>query len=128
DGSIDPSTIDIVKTPDNGTYSVSSNGVITYTPNAGFVGGDTIRYRVQDDRGVYSNVATVTFRVGPVHSLSGKVFVDLNGDGIQNGNDVPLGGVLVYLDKTDGAYTYRDVYVTEADGSYVFTDLVTGMY
>lgn len=128
DDGIDASTVQILKAPDHGTATVDSDGVVTYTPVAGFEGGDYLQYRVQDTYGQVSNTATVVFKVGPLHSLSGKVFVDLNDDGIQNGNDWPIEGVTVYLEKTDGTYKYTDLYVTEPDGSYTFTELVTGTY
>jgi hypothetical protein len=128
DDGIDPSTVQILNAPDHGVATVDASGVVTYTPNPGFEGGDFLEYRVQDTRGAVSNVATVVFKVGALHTLSGKVFVDLNDDGIQNGNDWPIEGVTVYLEKTDGSYTYTDLYVTEADGSYQFTELVKGDY
>ncbi len=39
-----PTTLVIVTPPNNGTTSIT-NGIITYTPNAGFVGNDTFVYR-----------------------------------------------------------------------------------
>lgn len=39
-----PTTLVIVNPPNNGTTSIA-NGIITYTPNAGFVGNDTFVYR-----------------------------------------------------------------------------------
>lgn len=128
DGTIDASSVQVLSLPDNGNVTKDASGNITYTPNTGFQGGDTITYRVQDDRGTWSNVATVTFKVGALHTLSGMVFVDLNSNGVKDGNDWSIPGVTVFLEKTDGTYTYKDLYVTEDDGTYSFTELVTGTY
>ena len=127
EGPLNADSLEIVKQPDSGTISVSA-GSITYTPNPGFEGGDTLKYRVKDSTGILSNIATVTFRVGTLHTLSGKVFVDLNNNGVMDGNDWPITGVRVFVEKTDGIYKFQDMYATEADGTYNFTDLVTGTY
>ena len=129
DGTIDVTTVQILKQPDNGSIVLNAaTGVVTYTPNLNFEGGDTIQYRVRDNRGTLSNVATVVFRVGALHTLGGKVFVDLNTNGVMDGNDWPIEGVSIYLDKTDGQYQYTDVFVTNPDGTYQFTQLVKGTY
>ncbi|WP_345245640.1 Ig-like domain-containing protein, partial [Nibrella saemangeumensis] len=38
----------IVEGPDNGTAVINSTGTLTYTPNAGFAGSDTLFYRICD--------------------------------------------------------------------------------
>jgi large repetitive protein len=49
DGGIDATTVTIDTAPKNGTTSVNpTTGVITYTPNSGFTGKDTLIYRVCD--------------------------------------------------------------------------------
>lgn len=40
-----PSTVTILTQPTNGTAIIDANGVITYTPNTGFFGNDTIVYK-----------------------------------------------------------------------------------
>lgn len=55
--------------PLHGTARVKRrNGKVIYTPDPGFSGQDTFRYRVEDNRGARSNKArvTVTVAVGPV--------------------------------------------------------------
>ncbi|MBE0641508.1 MAG: tandem-95 repeat protein, partial [Bacteroidales bacterium] len=50
DGNIDTTSITWPETPSNGSYSFSLvTGLLTYTPDPGFVGYDTLRYRVCDD-------------------------------------------------------------------------------
>jgi LruC domain-containing protein len=78
DGAIVPSTVQIAGTngpgeslvvPNEGTWSVNTtNGFITFTPDAGFIGSPTpIQYFVRDDNNYASNLATVTvtYPVGP---------------------------------------------------------------
>ena len=49
DGNLDPLSVEIISGPANGTAAVNSNGSITYDPNTGFFGADTIVYKVCDD-------------------------------------------------------------------------------
>lgn len=66
DDGLDLSTLTVVSGPTNGTVAVNNlTGVITYSPNAGYVGGDSFTYTVRDDAGAISNVATVTLTVRP---------------------------------------------------------------
>ena len=49
--SLDPSTVAVVDSPNNGTVTVNpTTGETTYTPNPGFVGIDTLEYTVCDDQ------------------------------------------------------------------------------
>lgn len=82
DGSINPSTVEIVVLPTpSGTATVQSDGTIRYTPGAGFAGDVTLSYVVSDNVGTVSNVARVSIRVlnskwqNPVQNL------DVNADG-----------------------------------------------
>ncbi len=58
-------------------------------------------------------------------SLAGRVFMDVNGDAIDNG-EMGVAGVVVDLLDADGDLV--DTAVTEDDGSYVFTGLTAGDY
>jgi len=67
DGTIDVTSVGIVVGPAHGSVSVSSTtGGVTYTPASGFSGSDTFTYRVTDDGGGLSNVATVSVTVTEV--------------------------------------------------------------
>lgn len=46
--SLDPTSLAVVTNPVNGTFVVNANGTISYTPNNGFSGMDSIQYRVCD--------------------------------------------------------------------------------
>ena len=55
----DPISVTGVSAPTNGSVVLSSNGIVTYTPKAGFVGTDTFTYQATDGASV-SAAATVT--------------------------------------------------------------------
>ena len=64
DGTLDPTSVTIVGAAGHGTTSVNpTTGMITYTPAASYTGPDSFSYRVKDDLGADSNVATVSITV-----------------------------------------------------------------
>lgn len=65
DGTVALNSITIVagNGPDNGTARANSNGTITYTPRAGFLGTDSFQYQIRDNSNAPSQPATVTIRV-----------------------------------------------------------------
>ncbi|MBQ7474821.1 MAG: S-layer homology domain-containing protein [Clostridia bacterium] len=62
----DPISYVVTKYPEHGLLKIidASTGEFSYTPFAGTGGADTVRYRVFDDYGNYSDEASVTIRVG----------------------------------------------------------------
>lgn len=60
---IDPSTIRIVRQPQNGIATVQE-GAITYKPVNNFAGTDSFNYTVKDASGFVSNMARVLVHVG----------------------------------------------------------------
>ncbi len=73
DGSIEPGTVVVSVVSTGGTSSVNAaTGAITYSPNPGFSGQDSLAYRVQDDAGATSNAANVRLTVlaGPAPPLA----------------------------------------------------------
>ncbi|MDJ0946478.1 MAG: Ig-like domain-containing protein [Kiloniellales bacterium] len=52
----------------NGSVQVNGDGTLTYTPNAGFVGNDTIDYTITDSNGGSSS-ATVSVTVNDVNEM-----------------------------------------------------------
>ena len=64
DGRIARKTVRIVGGPQHGRAGKRRSGTMTYTPDPGFSGEDTFRYRVKDNRGALSNKARVRVTVG----------------------------------------------------------------
>jgi Bacterial Ig domain/Divergent InlB B-repeat domain len=63
----DKITYSIVSGPSHGSLgSIDSTGHLTYTPNAGYVGGDSFSYKATDNHGQDSGTATVTLTVAQV--------------------------------------------------------------
>ena len=61
---LNPATVTIVTQPADGTATVdTTDGHIKYTPNAGFIGADSLTYSVSDSAGSVSAAATVTLNV-----------------------------------------------------------------
>lgn len=65
---INPATVTIVSTTTNGLAINNGDGTIRYIPFANFNGSDSLTYRVADNTGVVSNVATVSITVNPVNN------------------------------------------------------------
>lgn len=64
DGTIDETTVVITTAPANGIALVDAvTGVITYTPDTGYVGPETLQYTIKDNDADASNVATVNIIV-----------------------------------------------------------------
>ena len=121
--------ITAVTAPANGTATINDNGTptdptddyVVYTPNAGTLGTDTFTYTVTDTHGV-SATATVTVDVTPAPApatLAGTVWLDANGDGLDQPTEAAAAGVWVYL--LDGTGAYVDGTQTDASGDYQFT-------
>ncbi|MCX7551882.1 Ig-like domain-containing protein, partial [Xanthomarina sp. F2636L] len=112
DGNIDSSTVDFDQaTPGfqdtantaEGSWSVDTNGNVTFTPISGFVGSATINYTVNDDfvldgvnQSATSNVATLTVNVS-------------------NANDADCDGVPTSEDCDDNDATNTNSNVNDAD-------------
>ncbi|RYZ99383.1 MAG: gliding motility-associated C-terminal domain-containing protein, partial [Sphingobacteriaceae bacterium] len=80
----DLQTVEVVKQPEHGTVIVNENGTITYTPNPGYSGTDTFSYKLRDELGYSTNVATVTITVYPFKGPKIPNLFTPNGDGIND--------------------------------------------
>jgi gliding motility-associated-like protein len=76
DGTIDVTSVDlspavagVQKTANTaqGSWSVTTTGVVTYTPIALFLGSATLTYTVNDNKGTVSNAGTITITVQAVN-------------------------------------------------------------
>ncbi len=63
-----PITLAIVGNPQNGTAAFNPDNTITYTPSDGFLGNDTLSYKVTDIDGEWSS-ALVTITVKPFNMI-----------------------------------------------------------
>jgi subtilisin family serine protease len=63
DGRVQAGTVALVTPPRYGTVAKAAGGVLAYTPGRWFRGSDAFTYRVKDDVGAWSNVATVRVQV-----------------------------------------------------------------
>ncbi|WP_347330753.1 tandem-95 repeat protein, partial [Marinimicrobium locisalis] len=68
DGSLDTASVEVVSAPSDGSTTIdTATGAITYTPEENFDGSDSFTYRVMDNEGLWSNVATVNLTVQGVN-------------------------------------------------------------
>jgi glucose/arabinose dehydrogenase len=65
DGSLDPTTVQIVTAPAAGSATVLADGRVAYAHDGGNATADEFTYAVADDRGTVSNVATVSVAILP---------------------------------------------------------------
>jgi hypothetical protein len=65
---INPATVTIVSSTTNGLAINNGDGNIRYIPFANFNGTDSLTYRVADNTGILSNVATVSITVNGVNN------------------------------------------------------------
>jgi CshA-type fibril repeat protein len=131
----DPLTIIEISQPENGTAVIDDRGTpddpsddtVIYTPNPGFIGTDTFTYTISDGHGgtAQAPVEVVIEQAIRREAISGVVFDDLNGDGIQDPGEPGIPGVVVELVSSTGM---RIQAITSADGTYRFTDLPPGTY
>ncbi|HYF67542.1 MAG TPA: Ig-like domain-containing protein [Ohtaekwangia sp.] len=76
DGTVNAATVDIdvntagiqsIRTTTAGSFSVSTSGLLAFTPAENYHGVSSIRYAVQDNLGGISNAATVTITVNNIN-------------------------------------------------------------
>ena len=63
-------------------------------------------------------------------SIRGRVFDDSNANGLLDGDESPMEGIVVYVDQNQNGLRDEDelLSTTDADGVYGFTDLALGTY
>ncbi|HPF70594.1 MAG TPA: Ig-like domain-containing protein, partial [Candidatus Krumholzibacteria bacterium] len=80
DGVLVPASVAVVILPLHGTADVDTlTGGILYTPDAGYVGADSLAYTVEDDFGYASNPAVVTIAVPDVVAPAAVAQLDATG-------------------------------------------------
>ena len=130
DAALVPSTVAITSQPKNGTATVNpTTGDITYTPKAGFVGNDTLYYKVCDNNtpSLCTNamqVITVKANGSPNSTQGADDFnrtsgdIPATGNVLTNDSDPETNGQTVTPQSTT---LPEGTFVLNADGSYVFT-------
>ncbi|AEA45325.1 tandem-95 repeat protein [Fluviicola taffensis] len=90
DGNLDNTSVTVVTPPSNGTVTIDPvTGEVTYTPNPGFNGNDTLIYSICDTgMPVLCDTAMIIITVTPCLSDPSK---DCDGDGVTNGNELTDG-------------------------------------
>ncbi|MBI3562206.1 MAG: tandem-95 repeat protein [Gammaproteobacteria bacterium] len=63
DGTLNPASVKITRTPSKGTLVVNADGTVKYTPAAGKSGSDSFTYTVKDNVGAVSNKASVSISI-----------------------------------------------------------------
>ncbi|QDT96318.1 Putative peptidyl-prolyl cis-trans isomerase [Gimesia aquarii] len=66
DGTLDLTSVEIVDQPAHGTITTNADGTVNYIADgSGFMGLGSFTYRVYDNLGISSNIATVDFSIAP---------------------------------------------------------------
>ncbi len=93
DGNIDTTSVTIIDSPSNGTVTVDPiTGAITYTPNTGFTGTDTLIYQVCDDGTPLPELCDTAIVIITVLSCQTDLTADCDGDGVTNGEEIDPDG------------------------------------
>ncbi len=106
--------------------------VYDLTDPAGWGGGDDGNYTITVNSNQVSNVGGVpasmqTLGTFSLHSISGNVFNDANGDGVKQGGEAGVAGITVFADlNSTGSASGQPSVVTDGSGNYSLFGLVSG--
>jgi len=122
------------------TTTTAANGTYSFPPQAGgsYTVVETQPTGYQSGPQNASNSVALTLVAGTpltvdfgesAGSLAGRVFLDSNNNGIQDGGEIGLPGVTITLTGTasDASAVNRSA-TTNASGQYTFSDLLSGTY
>lgn len=130
-GTHDPSlVVTIISAPANGTAVIQANNSILYTPNPGFIGTDTLRYRITLASGA-TDTATVTIDVngGPVCAYSAGLAWDTTTDPNISGYYIYHGTASGnYPDKTYVGLVFSHDYCLSTTGNHYFAATSVNIY
>jgi gliding motility-associated-like protein len=117
--------------PTHGTAVINSDGTITYTPAAGFVGKDSLTYSVCDNTSPtpLCNTAILYFTVNPVTTPAtttanddvALILAGRNATGNVLSNDNNTAGNTLTASLVNGPSSAQGTIVFNANGSYTFT-------
>ena len=119
--------------PTNGSITTNSNGLITYTPNVGFIGIDTFEYKVCSlEDPLVCDIALVTVNIScvsinTVNIVTGVIYNDINLNNNFDNNDSKIENFEVNLYRDingNGIINTSDVLLdtvsSDAFGNYTF--------
>ncbi|MBA62777.1 MAG: hypothetical protein CMJ76_10480 [Planctomycetaceae bacterium] len=121
----------VTATAEGGSVQIVNSGSrLIYSPPSGFAGEDSFTYTITDEDGLTDD-AIVTLSIADYlpGGLSGVVFIDADADGVQDDDELVLGGIQVTLSGTDveGNDVYQQLQ-TDLGGNYEFSNLKAGDY
>jgi hypothetical protein len=133
-GSLNLASLTITSNPAHGSVVVNSDGTITFTPAAGYVGTDQLTYQICDNSvPALCQTAVVYFTVSapaaPVHTTAvddyASVTASPNGTNSVSGNvlsnDTNSAGGTLSATLVSGPSAAQGVFTLNANGSYTFT-------
>jgi hypothetical protein len=120
----------------NATTTLTANGVGSYkwsngsTASSIIVGAGTYSVTATNTDGcTATNSITITTKNCNTSSVGDYVFCDKNGNGVQDGTDTGIAGVLVTLTGTNASgQAVNLTATTDANGKYLFPNLQAGTY
>jgi gliding motility-associated-like protein len=134
--SLNVSSVTISSTTNHGTSTVNNDGTISFVPNAGFIGTDSLVYSVCDNSlpTAICNTAVVYFTIEPSSATNKTVAIDDYGTVTNTPNGgVSVSGNVLTNDKSTisnatltasvitGPTSTQGVFTLNANGSYTFT-------
>lgn len=128
---IEPSTqerIQVLTVSDEGIWNVdASTGVVTFTPNDGFITDPTpVSYTVFDTTNLESNLATITITYEEPASLEGIVWLDGNRNGIVDDSEERKVGWTLKVFNDSGVEVASAI--TDDEGYYLIQGLIPGAF
>ncbi len=115
----------------HGTVVLASDGIVTYTPEAGFSGAASFNYTLRDSGGATATgIVNVTVKEFLPRAIEGTIYTDDNDNGQIDSTERKLGGLAVVLTGVapDGSSLPSQTQHTLSDGSYSFKGLGPGTY
>lgn len=122
-GELDVSSVEVITPPEYGTVNIRSTGEIEYNPTSSPLKADSFVYTVKDNKGNFSNPATVAITVT---QLPFKITVKTDNAGASNNNEFTIPIVGGNYDVNCGDVGTTDG--TDISGSYTCSYPTAGTY